>query len=452
MTLLSGRIHLVGAGGSGMSAIAKLLRGKGLQLSGSDLRGGAYLDSLSDLGIDVHVGHHPEVVAGAALVVASSAVPDYDEELTAANGLGIPVWRRPELLGALTAEMPTIGATGTHGKTTTTAMLITALRALGENPSFILGGDLVDPGTNGHFGSAGLLVLEADEAFRTFESLVLEGLVVTNVEHEHVDHFETAEDLESSMAGVAAAVSGPVLACLDDAGSRRVAIETGATTYGFDQDADWRIEDLSTVPGSVSFTLTGGGTRCRVDIPQPGRHIALNAAGALALLAETGHDLDQSASGLRGYRGVGRRWEHKGTVGGVMLYDDYAHHPTEVAAVLEAAAGTAPGRMWAVFQPHLYTRTERFSVEFGAALAVADVVVVTDVFGARETPVPGITGELVVDAARARGGEVHYVPHRFELAQFIAPRVQPGDLVLSLGAGDITLLHSELAPMLDPSS
>lgn len=452
MSLPDGRIHFVGAGGSGMSAIAKLLLAQGCTLSGSDLRGGAALEALADLDMDVYVGHHPDVVEGATLVVASSAVPDYDEELKAASALGIEVWRRPELLAALTAEVETIGATGTHGKTTTTAMLITALRALGEDPSFIVGGDLVDPGTNGHFGLDELLVLEADEAFRTFESLALDGLVVTNVEHEHIDHFATSDDLEDSFIKVAAAVSGPVLACRDDPGSRRVAERTGSLTYGFDEAAEWGLTEYESGPASVSFTLHGGGGRWRVTVPQPGRHIALNAAGALALLGEMGRDVGAAASGLASFRGVARRWEHRGTIAGVMLYDDYAHHPTEVAAVLEAAAATATGRIWAVFQPHLYSRTEKFSHEFGEALARADVVVVTDVFGARETPVPGITGDLVAEAVRSSGGNVQYIARRRELAGYIAPLVESGDLVLSLGAGDITLLHAELGPILDSST
>jgi UDP-N-acetylmuramate--alanine ligase len=449
MSLPEGRIHIVGAGGSGMSAIAKLLLAKGHVVSGSDLRAGATLESLADLDMDVHVGHDPDAVRGAGLVVASSAVPEYDEELEAARSLGIEVWRRPQMLAALTAETPTIGATGTHGKTTTTAMLITALHALGEDPSFIVGGDLVDSGTNGHLGRDRLLVLEADEAFRTFESLTLSGLIVTNVEHEHVDHFGSPEDLEECFIEVAAGVAGPVLSCRDDPGSRRVAEATGSLTYGSDESADWRMTDYEQGSGWVSFSLLSGDRAWRVTVPQPGHHVALDAAGALALLGELGRDVEAAASGLAAFRGVGRRWEHKGTVRGVMLYDDYAHHPTEVAAVLDAAAATKAGRIWAVFQPHLYSRTERFSKEFGSALARADMVVVTDVFGARETPVPGITGELVAQAVRSSGGNVEYVPSRRELAAYIAPRVEPGDLVLSLGAGDITLLHTELAPLLD---
>lgn len=431
-----------------MSALAKLLVAKGHQVSGSDLRGGASLDALAYLDIDVSIGHHPDTVSGSSLVVASSAVPDYDEELRAARRQGITVWRRPELLAALTAEVPTIGATGTHGKTTTTALLVTALREMGEDPWFVVGGELLDLHTNGHYGSTDLLVLEADEAFRTFESLNLHGLVVTNVEHEHVDHFESADELVESFVGVARGVDGPVVACLDDQGSAQVAEAVGTRTYGFDERADWRITELATGPRGLSFVLEGGGERAQVELSQPGRHLAQNAAGAVALLAELGRDLESAAAGMSAFRGVGRRWEHKGTVGGVMLYDDYAHHPTEVGAVIEAAAGTARGRIWAVFQPHLYTRTERFSREFGEALARADVVVVTDVFGGREEPVPGITGELVAEAARDNGAEVHYVAHRVDLAEYLAPRVEPGDLVLSMGAGDITLLHNELAPIL----
>ena len=449
MSLPEGRIHLVGAGGAGMSALAKVLVSMGHTVSGSDLRTGPALVGLADLDIEVFTGHNPRAVEGASLVVASSAVPDYDEELEAARSQGVTVWRRPQLLAALTAGIPTIGATGTHGKTTTTALMVTALRAIGEDPSFVVGGDLIDLGTNGHYGKTPLLVLEADEAFRTFESLVLVGLVVSNVEHEHVDHFASAAEMVESFISVSGRVDGPVLACLDDPGSAEVAGAVGASTYGFAENADWRITDMTTGRQGVRFRLVGPHSSARVELVQPGRHLAQNAAGAIALLAELGRDPEATAAAMSGFRGVERRWEHKGTIDGVMLYDDYAHHPTEVAAMIEAAGVVATGRIWAVFQPHLYTRTERFSEDFGQALARADVAVVTDVFGAREEPVPGITGELVADSTRRAGGNVHYIPHRGDLAGFIAPRVEPGDLVLSLGAGDITLLHSELAPILD---
>ncbi len=442
------RVHLIGIGGAGMSALAKVLANWGHVVSGSDLKGGPGLEALGDLGIATFTGHNPEVAVAADLVVASSAVPEYDEELEAARGAGLPTWRRPELLEAITAKIDAIGATGTHGKTTTTAMLVTATRALDVDPSFVLGGELVDLGTNGHAGESPLLILEADEAFRTFEQLHLKGLVVTNAEAEHLDHFGGVEEMIMSYVDVASRVDGPVVACLDDAGSAQIAADTGALTYGFSRDADWHVSDFATTGQRSVFRLTGTGAMTTVRLGVPGRHMARNAAGALALIAELGYDLEQAAAGMEYYRGVGRRWEHRGTVEGVHLYDDYAHHPTEVAVMVDTASEIAEGRLWAVFQPHLYSRTERFSTEFGEALAGADVIVVTDVYGARESPVPGITGELVADAAREHGGEVHYVAHRSELAGYLAERVSEGDLVLSMGAGDITLLHNELSTRL----
>lgn len=431
-----------------MSAIAKILKARGHVVTGSDLRSGASLDALSDLGIETVTGHNPEMAMQADLVVASSAVPDYDEELAAARAAGVTTWRRPQLLAAVTAEIPTIGATGTHGKTTTTAMLITIVRATGNDPSFIIGGSVTGLETNGHLGTTDLMVLEADEAYRTFESLNLDGLVITNVEPEHLEHFGSVDELLDSFKRVARAVDGPVVACVDDSGAEVVAEQTGAVTYGMSRGASWRAAEPIPSPDGISFTLQHGGTSVPVSLPQPGIHHASNAAGALALAGEMGYDVEVMARSLSSFRGVSRRWEHRGTVGGVVLYDDYAHHPTEVAATLHAARGVADGLLWAVFQPHLYSRTERFSEEFGEALAGADRVVVTDVFGAREEPVPGVTGELIADAAALAGADVHYIPHRSDLADFLVPRVAGGDLVLTMGAGDITLLHTELAQRL----
>ncbi len=442
-------VHIVGAGGAGMSALAKVLSGLGHRVTGSDLRGGLVLDALLDFGVVVVTGHHPDLAASADLVVASSAVPDDDVELAAARSGGVEVWRRPQLLRELTSRIPTIGATGTHGKTTTTAMLVTALRDLGEDPSFVVGGEMVGLGTNAHLGSDPLLVLEVDEAFRTFESVDLDGLVVTNVEVDHLDHFGSEEALRSAFVAVARAVNGPVVCCADDVGSSRVAAEIGARTYGTSPEADWRVTDLVATPTNSTFTLTGPLGSTPVTVRGPGRHLVLNAAGALALLAELGRDPASLGSALSAFRGVGRRFEHRGTVGGVALYDDYAHHPTEVAATLSAARETAPGRLVAVFQPHLYSRTQRFAREFGEALAKADLVVVTDVYGAREAPVPGVTGLLVAEMASQSGADVFYVTHRSDLSWHVARLARPGDMVISMGAGDITLLHNELAPLLE---
>lgn len=431
-----------------MSALAKLLSSGGVSVSGSDLRGGIELATLADLGVITWSGHHPERIGDVDLVVASSAVPDDDPELVAARRRGLIVSRRPELLAELTAIIPTIGPTGTHGKTTTTALLVLGARACGLDPSFVVGGEMMDVATNAHRGNDPLLILEVDEAFGTFERLSLHGLVVTSVEPDHLDYFGTAERMEATYCEVASRVEGPVLCFLDDSGSRRVRDATASIGYGFSDDAVWRISNLQEWPASVEFVLRGRDVAFDVAVPRPGRHVAANAAAALALLAEMGHDPRRAAMGISHFRGVRRRFEHRGTVGGVTLIDDYAHHPTEVRATLQAARASEPPRLWAVFQPHLYSRTELMHQEFGEALAVADRVVVTDIYAARESPIPGVTGEMVAAAARAAGAEVLYVAHRADLAADLARRVKSGDLVVTMGAGDITLVPTELAALL----
>ncbi len=270
--------------------------------------------------------------------------------------------------------------------------------------------------------------------------------MVTNVEADHMDHYETLDRLEDAFADVVRRVDGPVVVGIDDPGGRRLAERTERPTYGTDAGAVWRIAEVDEGRDSVSFVLEGPEQRVPVEVGRPGLHVALNAGGALALLGELGHDLEAAATGLRRFAGVKRRLETRAVVGGVTIVDSYAHHPTEVAADLRAVAG-AEGRTWVVFQPHLYSRTEALANEFGGAFSGADVVVVTDVYGSREEPVPGITGELVADAAQARSGAVvHYVPRLGDVASFVADRVEPGDLVITLGAGDITVVPDELAP------
>jgi UDP-N-acetylmuramate--alanine ligase len=440
-----GRIHIVGVGGAGMSALAKVLMGRGHVVTGSDLRWGTPLATLTDLGLEVWSGHRPERIAGADLVVASSAVPESDAELVAARDAGIGVWRRPALLAAITESLPTIGATGTHGKTSSTGMMITAVRAAGIDPSFVVGGDLVEYRTNAAVGSDELLVLEVDEAFGTFEHVALRGLMVTNVEAEHLDHFGSLDQLENAFARVVRAVDGPVLACLDDPGASRLARRTGVKTYGMSAGADWLVTDLIEGDGRSRFRLTSGSTSAAIELPRIGRHMVRNAAGVVGLLAEYGLDPVACATGIAQYRGVRRRFENRGTVNGVTVVDDYAHHPTEVAATIREARAGGHRRVVAVFQPHLYSRTERFQGEFGTALAMADLVVVTGVYGSREEPIPGVTGSLVSDAAtRAGATGVAYVPHLGDVPGRLAEMVAPGDLVLTMGAGDITVIAPEI--------
>lgn len=428
-----------------MSALAKLLSQSGHTVSGSDLKASPALAALADLGIEVWEGSKPEALDGVDIVVASSAVPDRDRELRAASERGIVVWRRPQLLGALTEATPALGITGTHGKTSSTAMLVSALRATGADPSFVVGGEISGLATNAHLGDPDLLVVEADEAFGTFLSLALRGLVVTNVEAEHLEHYSSLAEIEDAFATVARNTNGPVVACLDDPGSRRLALRTGAIGYGTHPDSKWRADDIEVSEAAVRFRLLADDLDLPVLVPQPGVHVALNAAGVLALLGESGFDVASAAAGLAQFKGVRRRFERRGTVGGVTFIDDYAHHPTEVAATVRAALAGNWNRVWAVFQPHLYSRTERFHQEFGAAFGGVDQVIITDIYGAREVPVPGITGQLVADAVESRTeATVHYVAHRADVAGYLASRVAPGDLVLSMGAGDITLLSDEI--------
>ncbi len=430
-----------------MSGLAKLLVQCGHQVTGSDLKPGPMLAALEGAGADTWVGHRPDVAVKADLVVVSSAVPDQDPEVTAAREAGIDVWERPRLLATITDRLGTVGVTGTHGKTTGTAMAVTALRSLGRDPSFMVGGRLIDLNTNSHLGEEDLFILEADEAFGTFLSLSLDGLLIMNVEADHLDHYGTVNDMEAAFAEVASRVDGPVLACLDDPGARRLA--SGNETvigYGSADDARWRMVDVEHREGGVGFSLVGAAA-VDVWVPKPGHHVARNAAGVIALLAESGFDPSAVAEGLRGFSGVRRRFEVRSRRGGVTLVDDYAHHPTEVAATLDAARSGHSGRIIAVFQPHRFTRTEELGQALGRALSAADRIFVSDVYAAGEAPIPGVSGRSVLDGVSGPA-RMTYVPRRVDLADAVAGEVEPGDLVLLMGAGDITQVADELSPLL----
>jgi UDP-N-acetylmuramate--alanine ligase len=431
-----------------MSGIAKLACQQGHSVTGSDLKPNHYLDALTDLGAEIWVGHRPERVDEWDLVVVSSAVPERDPEVAAAQAAGVPVWERPRFLEALTMDLPAVGFTGTHGKTTSTALAVAAARGAGRDPTFLLGGELIDLNTNAHRGEDDLFLLESDEAFGTFRSLVHRGLLVTSVEADHLDHYESVGALEDAFVEVAAATNGPVVVCADDPGARRLGVKTGAVTYGTRPDADWRIEQLDHGPWQSRFTLRNNDAAIDVQVPRPGLHVIRNAAGVLALLAAVGIDPAAAAVGLKDFAGIRRRFEVKGRVGEATIVDDYAHHPTEIAATIAAARLGSAQRLWAVFQPHRYSRTAELAAEFGPALAAADRVVVTDIYGAGEAPVPGISGRLVAEAAVAAGASVEYVPLRRDLAAHLAASIAPGDLVILLGAGDITAVAGELVERL----
>lgn len=437
-------IHLIGVGGSGMSALAKLLAQRGVRVSGSDLKPTAVIDALGGIGVETWIGHRPERMASVDVVVASSAVPESDPELGAARRAGIPTARRPALLRGVTRAMETVGFSGTHGKTSSTAMAVVALRAAGRDPSFIVGGEIADLNTGAHLGDADLLLLEADEAFGTFRHLDLRGLGVTNIEADHLDHYGTVTALEEAFAQVANRTTGPVVGCVDDPGVRRLAERAAVIGYGTGADAVWRITDVE-LGAASAFTLSGPRRSRRVRVPQPGMHVVRNAAGVLALLGELGVDLERAIDGLAEFGGVRRRFETKARVGGVTIIDDYAHHPTEVASTIAAARSMTPGKLWVVFQPHRYTRTANLAPLFGAPLADADRVIVTDVYSAGERPQPGISGRLVAEAVRASGGEVTYVERLGAVRSHLCGALGEGDTVVLMGAGDVASIWADVA-------
>ena len=445
------RIHLVGIGGAGMSGIAKLLLARRIDVSGCDLKESSGLEALRAAGASIAVGHHPSHVADADAVVVSSAIPSDSAEVVAARDQRVPVLLRAQVLGALMRGGRGIAVAGTHGKTTTTSMVAVMLRGLGLDPTFVIGGDLNEAGSGAYPGDGDLFVAEADESDGSFLLLRPDVAVVTNVEEDHLDFYRDAAQIEHAFRRFASAAS-TVVACGDDAGARRAldGLDRRIIWYGQGVDADVRVEprtDLS------SATVVAGGVEVEVRLRVAGRHNLLNAAAALGVALALDAPLGDAADALGGFTGVRRRYELRGEAGGASFVDDYAHHPTEIAATLDVARSQRR-RVVAVFQPHRYTRTASMSRALGESLRDADVVVVTDVYGAGEAPIPGVTGKLVVDALTegAPGKRVVYLPRRAEVAPFLAAEVRSGDLVLTLGAGDITMVGQETLERLREAS
>jgi UDP-N-acetylmuramate--alanine ligase len=441
-------VHFVGIGGAGMSAIAKVLLERGVRVSGSDLKPSRPATLLEAMGARVHVGHDAAHVEGADAVVFSSAIPERNPELRAARAAGMPVVPRGEALAAVLRGTRSVVVAGTHGKTTTTSMIVSVLRAAGRDPTYLVGGGLNDAGTNAKSGRDDVAVAESDESDGSFLLLRPHVSVVTNVEPDHVDYWKDAGALTDAfrrfVGSTAPAGAAIVPAAQPEVVAWARAGRARCVTFGEGGDVD--AGDVRLDAGSASFTLDADGARHDVRLRVPGRHNVANALAAAAACRETGLSTEEIARGLGAYRGVERRWQVRGEARGVTVIDDYAHHPTEVRATLDA---TRPGR-WervvAVFQPHRYSRTREFASQFGQSFGAADRVVVTDVYGAGEEPVPGVTGKLVADeVCRAWPGRpVAYLPHRDELVTYLAGTVRPGDAVLTLGAGDVTTLGEEL--------
>ena len=453
------RIHIVGIGGAGMSAIATVLAAMGHRVTGSDLRESAVTGRLRDLGIDVAIGHRAEHVAGADLVTYSTAVAEANPERADAVRRGIPVASRSDVLAAVAGLRRTIAVAGTHGKTTTSSMLALILVEAGLHPSFLIGGEVNEIGTNAVWDEGAWIVVEADESDGTFLDLRPEIAVVTNIEADHLDHFGTFAAVRAAFARFLDGVAGARVVCGDDpeaaalgAAAGAVPVGTGVTAGPAGPGAAWRIDEVELGRSSASFTLTGPGAPdgLAVRLAVPGLHNVRNASVAAVAALAAGAPPPAVVAALGRFGGVARRFEFRGAENGITFVDDYAHLPTEVRATLAAAAGGGWGRVVAVFQPHRYSRIAEVGEEFGGSFGEADVVVVTDVYGAGEAPIPGISGRTVADAvARSLGPErVRYVPGRAELAGELAGLLAPGDLCLSLGAGDLTALPDEVLDLL----
>ena len=449
-------IHVVGAGGAGMSAIATILAAMGKRVTGSDLKDSAALRRLEAAGAEVFIGHDGSRLGDVDAVAISTAVPPTNPEVVAATERGTPVLRRAEVLAAICGLRRTVAVAGTHGKTTTSAMLSLILVEAGLHPSFLVGGELNEVGGGAVWDAAhpeGLFVVEADESDGTFVELGADAVIVTNLEPDHLDFWGGFDPLVAAFERFVTAAAGPRVLGADDAGSAALAGATGATTFGFDRDADWRLVDWRPARAGSTFGVLHRGERVAdVALAAPGRHNALNALAALAMAVELGAPVEAAVRALGRYAGVARRWEFRGSAAGITFVDDYSHLPTEVAAALATARDGGWDRIVAVFQPHRYSRTAALWSTFADSFLDADLLVVTDVYAAGEAPRPGVTGKLIVEAVLDAhpAARVAWLPGRRDLVAYLARTLRAGDVCLTLGAGDLTSLPDEVIDELGP--
>ena len=446
------RLHFVGAGGVGMSGLAEiLLLSTPLEISGCDLQRSENTDRLTKLGARVAYEHDASHVRDADLVVISSAIGETNAEVVAARERGVPVIRRAEMLAEIMRLKQGVAIAGTHGKTTTTSLAGMVLTEAGFDPTIVVGGQVRILGTNARLGKGDYLVAEADEFDRSFLELTPVVAVITNIEADHLDCYRDLDDIQDAFATFANRVPfyGAVVLCIDDPGAREIVprIKRRIVTYGESPEASVRAREINLQATGTTFEVWEGQTWSlgTVHLSLPGRHNVANALAAIAVGRELSIPFPTIARALSEFTGVVRRFETKGERGGVLVVDDYAHHPTEIAATLASARQVYPDRrLVALFQPHLYSRTRDFAGEFGRVLTASDLAIVTDVYPSREQPLPGVSGQLVSDAARSYGHtDVVYVPVKKDLAAELDRLLKPGDLLLTMGAGDIVKFGEE---------
>jgi UDP-N-acetylmuramate--alanine ligase len=447
------KIHMIGIGGAGMSGIAEVLKNRGHAVTGSDLKESPYTRMLREAGIQVYIGHSAKQIGDAEQVVISTAIPKTNPELLEARRRSIPVIPRAAALATILNEGCSIAVAGTHGKTTTTSMTTHVLKALGEDPTALVGGELNDIGSNVAFGRADLVVAEADESDRSLLQLRPQAAIITNVEFDHPDFYASLDDVFETFSKFVASLpeDGHLVACAEDPSCLRLVGEApcSTTTYGI-STGDLRAEILT--PNSYVL-LENDTRRGPVELGVYGRHNVLNSLAAAGMARWLGHDAYAAARTLKDFGGVRRRFQLKGERSEIRVLDDYAHHPTELSATLDAARATKTpgGRVIAVFQPHRYSRTRALHREFGAAFSAADAVFVTEVYGAGEMPQPGVNGKLIVDAiCETRGHpDVYYIPQQDAMPGALHTVAEAGDVVLTLGAGDISRVGEQLLDILE---
>lgn len=453
-----GRVHIVGIGGAGMSGIARIMVAQGVTVSGSDAKDSRRLQALRAIGVDARVGHDAALMEGIDSLVVSTAIPEGNPERRAALDRGIPELSRAQALAIVMAGSRGVAVSGTHGKTTTTSMLTVALQQCGADPSFAIGSELNESGSNAHLGTGEVFVVEADESDGTFLILSPIAGIVTNVEPDHLDYWGTFEAIEDAFVQFAKGVrdrDGFLVVCIDDLGGSRLAQrarEDGVDvrSYGEAHEADYRMADARREGIGWIFDTVHNGVRLgEITLQLPGRHNALNAMAAFV----TGLGLDYPAANLRAgleeFTGTRRRFDFKGQVDGIRVFDDYAHHPTEIEATLRAARDVVgTGRLVVAFQAHHYYRTALFTEEFGAALGLADEVIVLEVFAPGETAIPGASGQTMAANVPLGAEHVVFEPSWSAVAGHLAERARPGDLIMTLGAGDIGMIGVEVLDLL----
>ena len=442
-SLIGKRVHFIGIGGAGMSGLARIALSHSIHVSGSDSTDSSVVKALVALGAKISISHSAVNVEGTDLVVYSSAISPTNPELIRSQELGIQTLPRAAALAVLMSESISVAVAGTHGKTTTSSMLAVALQACGADPSFAIGGTITASGSNAHRGTGQIFVAEADESDGSFIEYHPFAAIVTNIEHDHVDFFQTPEDVENAFALFAATVKpgGFLTYCADDLGASALAKKLEVLTcisYGVGEDCDLKLDTIELLAlGSNARAIWHGKSIGTIKLQVPGHHNLLNAAAALATGLQLGFNAPDLLQGLNVFRGTGRRFEIKGTVHGVRVIDDYGHHPTEIDVTLQAARRFADGgRLIVIFQPHRYTRTVAFAQRFADSLSMADRILVLEIYAASEKPVMGVTSKVITELME--NGE--YIPNFIEVTDSVIDSAQPGDVIITLGAGDVSSL------------